>query len=320
MNVDNVLIPTDFSACADHALTHALEVADRFDARLHILHVVNELDPDWYGITNAQERAVKLREQIREEARERLEDLAPDREVETVVSLQLSFDVADTIYEYVDERAIDLVVMGTHGRQGLDRLMLGNVAHKIVRHAPCPVMTVREEVPWTGDEEEVSFDEVLAPIDFSDHSRAALEASKAVASAYQSRLHLLFVAEQRTVPTFSDTGVPGVGVVEMDPEIVANAEKALQQLNESVGGPAVESKYHVREGNVSSDIIDFSETHGIDLIVMATRGLTGVNRFLIGSNTERIVRVAPCPVLTIPTEATEEADTDENVEAQESVQ
>jgi len=320
MNVDNVLIPTDFSACADHALTHALEVADRFDAQLHILHVVNELDPDWYGITDAQERAVKLRDQIREEARERLEDLAPDKEVDTTVSLQLSFDVADTIYEYVDEREIDLVVMGTHGRQGLDRLMLGNVANKIVRHAPCPVMTVREEVPWTGEEEKVRFQDVLAPIDFSDHSQTALEASKTFASAYQARLHLLFVAEKRTVPTFSDTGLPGVGVVEMDPEIVANAEQALEQLNENVGGPEVESRYHVREGDVSSDIVDFAETHGTDLIVMATRGLTGVSRFLIGSNTERIVRVAPCPVLTIPTEVTDEAEADETVEAQQAAE
>ncbi|PSQ95816.1 MAG: universal stress protein [Bacteroidetes bacterium SW_9_63_38] len=316
MNVDNVLIPTDFSACADHALTHALEVADRFGARLHILHVVNELDPDWYGISDAQERAVKLRDQIREEARDRLEELAPDRELDTTVSLQLSFDVADTIYEYVDERDIDLVVMGTHGRQGLDRLLLGNVAHKIIRHLPCPVMTVREEVPWTG-EEDVSYEDVLTPVDFSEHSQAALKVSKTFSSAYAARLHLLFVAEKRTVPTFSDTGTPGIGVVEMDPEIVANAEKALKQLNENVGGPEVESRYHVREGDVSSDIVDFSETHGIDLIVMATRGLTGVSRFLIGSNTERIVRVAPCPVLTIPTDTEGE---DEAAEAQQAAE
>jgi len=308
MTVDNILIPTDFSACADHALTHALEAADRFDAHLHILHVVNELDPDWYGITDAQERAVKLRDQIEEEARERLHDLAPDKDIETTVSLQLSFDVAETIYEYVDERHIDLVVMGTHGRQGLDRLMLGNVANKIVRHAPCPVMTVREEVPWTGEEEDVLFEDVLAPIDFSDHSQKALSASKDIANAYEARLHLLFVAEKRTVPTFSDTGIPGVGVVEMDPEIVKNAEAALQQLNENTEGPAVESQYHVREGNVSRDIVDFAETNGVDLIVMATRGLTGVTRFLIGSNTERIVRVAPCPVLTVPTNSADEEE------------
>lgn len=305
MTLDHILFPTDFSACADHALTHAVEVADRFDARLHILHIVNELDPDWYGITDTQERAVELREQIREEARERLHELAPDSGVDTTVSLQLSFDVADSIHEYVDERAIDLVVMGTHGRRGLDRLMLGNIADKIVRHAPCPVMTVREEVPWTAAEEEVAFQDVLAPIDFSQHSREALRASKTFASAYEARLHLLFVAEKRTVPTFSDTGIPGVGVVEMDPEIVDNAERALKELNATVGGPEVQSRCHVREGEVSADIVDVTETRGIDLIVMATRGLTGLNRFLLGSNTERVVRVAPCPVLTIPSQEEE---------------
>ncbi|PQJ33551.1 universal stress protein [Salinibacter sp. 10B] len=308
MTLDNILLPTDFSACADHALTHAVEAADRFGARLHLLHVVNELDPDWYGITDAQDRAVKLREQIRAEAEERLQKLAPekDHDFDTTVSLQLSFDVADSIHEYVEERNIDLVVMGTHGRKGLDRLMLGNVANKIVRHAPCPVMTVREEVPWTDEEEEVTYQDILAPTDFSDHSKDALQAAKTFASAYQARLHLLFVAEQRTVPTFSDTGIPGVGVVEMDPEIVKNAERALEQLDKNVGGPEVESAYHVREGNVSRDVVDFSETRGVDLIVMATRGLTGVSRFLLGSNTERIVRVAPCPVLTIPTDPDEE--------------
>lgn len=306
MNLDNILIPTDFSACADHALSHALQVADRFGARLHILHVVNELDPDWYGITDAQERAVKLRDQIKREARDRLEELVPSKDgydVEATISLQLSFDVADSIHEYVNERAVDLVVMGTHGRKGLDRLMLGNVANKLVRHAPCPVMTVREEVPWISEDEELTYDDILAPIDFSDHSREALRVSKIFADRYQARLHLMFVAEKRTVPTFSDTGLPGIGVVEMDPEIVKNAEEGLQQLNEKIGGPEVQSAYHVREGDVSRDVIDFAETHGVSLIVMATRGLTGMSRFLLGSNTERVVRVAPCPVLTIPTEA-----------------
>jgi nucleotide-binding universal stress UspA family protein len=309
--LDHILLPTDFSACADHALTHAVEVADRFGAQLHILHVVNELDPDWYGLTDAQERAVKLRAQIREEAQQRLHAMAPDRDVETTVSLQLSFDVADSIREYVDEREIDLVVMGTHGRKGLDRLMLGNVADKMVRHAPCPVMTVREEVPWAGAEEDATVQDVLAPIDFSEYSRSALRTAKAFANAYDARLHLLFVAEQRMVPTFSDTGVPGVGVVEMDPEIVKNAERALEQLNERVGGPTVKSRYHVREGTVSEDIVDLAETQGVDLIVMATRGLTGVTRYLLGSNTERVVRVAPCPVLSIPA-SVESADEPES--------
>lgn len=303
MRLDDILIPTDFSACADRALSHAVTVADRFDGRLHILHVVNELDPDWYGITEAQERAVTLREKVKKRARERLQALAPEKDlydVATTVSLQLDFDVADSIRDYVDGHNIDIVVMGTHGRQGLDRLMLGNVADKMVRHAPCPVMTVREEVPEPREGKEMAVQDVLSPIDFSEHSKRALRAAKVFAHAYGARLRLLFVAEKRVVPTFSDTGIPGVGIVEMDPEIVQNAEEALRQLDHNIDGPDVQCTYHVRKGTVSEEIMDFSEADEIDIIVMATRGLTGVNRFVLGSNTERIVRRASCPVLTIP--------------------
>jgi len=309
MEINNILLPTDFSDCADSALTQAIDLAERFGATLHILHVVNELDPDWYGLTNAQERATALREEIQDQALKRLHELAPDephRDVETVVSLQLSFDVAGTINEYVDEREVDLIVMGTHGRQGLERLMLGNVADKLIRHAPCPVLTVNEKAPWISNREGTTVTDILAPIDFSDHSQEALRAAKTFAHAHDATLHLLFVAESRVVPTFSDTGIPGVNVVEMDPEIVKNAKAALRQLKDTVGGPEVKAKMHVREGRVANDVVDFAEEHGVGMIVMATRGLTGVNRFLLGSNTERIVRVSPCPVLTIQTEHDED--------------
>jgi nucleotide-binding universal stress UspA family protein len=321
MEIRNILVPTDFSDCSEHALTQALDLAERFDATVHVLHVINELDPDWYGLDDAQERAVELRQQIKQKAREHLQDLTPDDpnvEVNAKVSLQLSFDVAGTINEYIHERDIDLTVMGTHGRSTLERLMLGNVANKLVRHAPCPVITVREEVPWRSDTERVEMTDVLAPIDFSDHSRAALEAAKVFAAAHGATLHLLFVAEKRVVPTFSDTGVPGVGVVEMDDEIVRNAEQALEHLDARVPGPDVETEYRVAHGNVADQVIDYSETQGVDLIVMATRGLTGMQRFLLGSNTERIVRVAQCPVLTLPTTVDEDDPSDEDDSSSEA--
>lgn len=303
MTFERILTPTDFSTCADRALTHALDVAAQFGAQLHILHVVNELDPSWYGLTDVQDRTTKLRDQIKLEARDRLRALAPDKDLydfETTVSLQLSFDVAGSIQEYVDERDIQLVVMGTHGRTGLDRLMLGSVANKVIRHSPVPVMTVRAGAEDTPDRD-VAMNTVLAPIDFSPHSRAALRTAKQFAARHGARLDLLFVAEKRTVPTFSDTGLPGVSVVEMDPDIVNNAEAGLKQLNQNVGGPDVESDYHVKEGGVADTIVNFAEDRGVNLIVMATRGMTGIDRFVLGSTAERVVRTGPCPVLTIRT-------------------
>lgn len=303
MTLRTLLVPTDFSTSADRALAYAVYLADRFGASLQLLHVVDELDSERYGITEADDQTVSLREQIRTEAHERLRTIAPEEspvDVETNVSLHLGGDVADAIHEYIEDRDIDLVAMGTHGRQGIDRLMLGSVADALLRRAPCPVMTVRDDGEGVPDIQEVSLADILAPIDFSEHSHEALRLSKGLANQCQALLHLLFVAEKRVVPTFSDTGVPGVGVLEMDPEIVENARQALEQLEQEIGGPRVESKYHVRKGNVVQQIVEFADDEHVSLIVMATRGYTGMTRFLMGSNTERVVRAAPCPVLTIP--------------------
>lgn len=311
MTIRTILVPTDFSTSADRALAYAVHLADCYEASLQLLHVVDELDSQRYGIAEGEDQAMSLREQVRTEAHERLRTITPDEspiDVETEVSLHLGGDVADAIQEYVEDHDVDLVAMGTHGRQGIDRLMLGSVTDAFLRRASCPVLTVRDNGEGIPDAQEVSLADVLAPIDFSEHSHEALRLSKGLSNQCQAPLHLLFVAEKRVVPTFSDTGMPGVGVLEMDPEIVENARQALEQLEQKIGGPKVESKYHVRKGNVAQQIVEFADDAHIGVIVMATRGYTGVTRFLMGSNTERVVRAAPCPVLTIPFTGEEEGE------------
>jgi len=303
MPFNRVLVPTDFSAGADAALDHAVSMAGRFQASLHLLHVVNDPGAGLYGLGEAELRMDRLKEEAEKRARERLRELAQESsavEVHPQVVRQSRLGIGKAVQEYAEAHEVDLVVMGTHGRRGLERLVLGSVANTLIRQSNCPVMTVRERGDDTHTSDDVIYDKLLAPIDFSEYSRASLQLSKAVAHRYGGTQHLLFVAEKRVLPTFSDTGLPGVGVVEMDPEIVANAESALEALNDAVEGPEVESDYHVREGDVAEDIVDFAGTKAVNLIVMATRGLTGIDRFVIGSNTERVVRTAPCPVLTVP--------------------
>lgn len=308
MNIRHILAPTDFSACAYAALEHAVRLADRFEATLHLVHVINELDADAYGLVETERGVGRLGERIESEAHHRLRKMASDAagfEIETAVLQRLNLDIDAALDEYVREHAIDLIAMGTHGRTRIGRLMLGSVANRVIRRTACPVMTIREVPERDEPSHSVDYEDILAPIDFSEHSRVALGLAKDVAARYDARLHLLFVAERRVVPTFSDTGLPGVNVLEMDPDIVANAQAALESLNENVGGPDVKMSYHVKKGEVAKDIIDFAETQDVDLIAIATRGLTGFNRFLLGSNTERVVRVAPCPVLTVPARETE---------------
>ncbi|WP_263840517.1 universal stress protein [Salinibacter sp.] len=296
-----ILVPTDFSPSAEAALAHAVSLADRFGAPLHLLHVVHQTNTDLYGLGTAEAHTDRLREEAEASARAQLAELAPERasqEVHTAVAQDPDGSVAGAIEEYVLDSEIDLVVMGTHGRRGLGRLVLGSVANRLVRREVVPVLTVRRGE--NGATPPVAYDNVLAPIDFSDHSKTALRRSKEVASRCGATQHLLFVAETRVQPTFSDTGIPGVSVVEMDPEIVANAEEALDELNASVGGPGVPTACHVEAGGVAQTIVDVADAREADLIVMATRGLTGIDRFVLGGNTERVLRTAPCPVLAVP--------------------
>jgi nucleotide-binding universal stress UspA family protein len=110
---------------------------------------------------------------------------------------------------------------------------------------------------------------------------------------------VVFVAEKRTVPTFRDTGIPGVGVVGMDEDIVQNARPALHQLVAEVGGPTLEPTVHVRDGEAPREIVDVAKASDLNLIVMATRGLSGLERWMLGSTTEQVVRTSQCPVLTM---------------------
>jgi len=294
-----ILLPTDFSDCADRALPYAVDVANRFEATLHLFHVVNELRPDRYE--GDADRDEDGQEALRAEVEARLgalveEDMGLGVDVESIVEPGL--DVGDAVTAYAQERNVDLVVMGTQGRRGVGRLLLGNIADTVVREAPCPVMSVRKGIDLPNEKAPL-FRRVLAPIDFSDASRRALAFAKQFAAAYDARLDLLFVGERRMVPTFSDTGLPGVSVVDMDPEIIENAEAALHQLDDRVGPSPEAVHYHVRTGQASEEIVGFAQEEQIDLVVMAKRGLDGMDRFLIGSTTERVARSAPCPVLTL---------------------
>lgn len=303
MTFKRLLVPTDFSASADAALDHAVSMAGRFQASLHLLHVVNDPGAGLYGLGDAEVKLNRLKQKAESRARERLQELARDSsavDIRTQVAQRTSLGVGDVVQEYAGTHKIDLVMMGTQGRGGLGRLVLGSVANTLIRRLSCPVMTVRERDEEPSSSPEVDYQTLLAPIDFSDHSRTALRLTKTVAGRYGATQQLLFVAEKRVLPTFSDTGIPGVGVVEMDPDIVANAETALESLNTKVEGPDVDSDYHVQEGDVAQAIVDFAKSNAVDLIVMATRGLSGIDRFVMGSNTERVVRTAPCPVLTVP--------------------
>ncbi|CDK38707.1 universal stress protein [Halorubrum sp. AJ67] len=136
-----ILVPTDGSPASDAAIEHAIDLADRYDARLHALYVV---DGGAYSSLEAgAEVVVDALESEGEEATRQVADAAADAGVDCVTTVT-SGTAYQSIHDYVDEHGIDVVVMGTHGRKGLDRYLLGSVTERVVRTSDVPVLTVRQ--------------------------------------------------------------------------------------------------------------------------------------------------------------------------------
>lgn len=143
-----ILVPTDFGPASEAALACAREMATRFDASLHLLHVVEDAmatgvwTPEVYVGASAE-----VRDRLMRDAEQRLTEAIPAAERDrfrSAAEVRVG-GAAETIVEFAREKAIDLIVMGTHGRRGLAHMFLGSVAERLVRTAPCPVLTVRAD-------------------------------------------------------------------------------------------------------------------------------------------------------------------------------
>jgi len=138
---DEILVPTDGSPASDAAIEHAIDIAARYGARLHALYVV---DGAAYSTLEAgSEIVVEALQSEGETATRRVADAAADAGVESTTTVTTG-TAYRSIREYVDEQGIDMIVMGTHGRKGLDRYLLGSVTERVVRTADVPVLTVRQ--------------------------------------------------------------------------------------------------------------------------------------------------------------------------------
>jgi nucleotide-binding universal stress UspA family protein len=295
MNVERILFPTDFSACAEDAFSHAAHLATRYDAEVHVFNVVTpdeaeQSNPmDYLPLTEAEDGGHFFA------PGEQVDVETPDREsksVSVVYSQIQSVSPAQAIVDHATSQDVDIVVMGTHGRRGMERLLSGSVSEEVVRQAPCPVFTV-----LAGDEPSPGpyVDRVVAPVDLSDQSALVADHARELAAAYDASLDLLHVVEQAAYPS-------AYGVDPLAPalsEVQDQAREAMEELAARAEGLAHPVRTHVLTGYAARDIVEFAEEKEAGLIVMATHGRTGLERFLIGSVAEKVVRRAKCPVFTV---------------------
>lgn len=280
LKINRILFPTDFSEVAERAFLYASSIADRFDAELHVVNVVVPGRP-----YSASPMDYLTRDLPDTDAAEPRYDEAQIPVIHAEIE---DFSPTTAVLGYVKSHDIDLIVMGTHGRSGVDRIITGSIAEDLVRHSSCPVLTLQaSSAP--------KIERVLVPVDFSDHSRLIVTYARELAAVYGAQLYVLHVVEDYTMAQ-----VYGFEPVAVDaPEVLERVRANLQRLVDEAPGADVAIEYHVVAGNPVNEITRFADEIEAGLIVTATHGHTGIKRFLLGSVTERVVRSASCPVFTV---------------------
>ena len=278
---DTILVPTDGSPGSERAFEVAATLASTHDATVHVLSVVDDhgpTDDDWDYDGDSPAAAF-------------IESQADhvDTDGLSLTPVVREGVVHDEVLDYADETDIDLIVMGTHGRTGVRRFLLGSVTEKVVRLADVPVLSVKAD----AERGPVSFDDIMLPTDGSSGAAAAIEPTGALASATDATVHLVSVVDTRSLGI--DVG-SSVIVDELESVATDAVETASDRLSE-LGVGTVETA--IAHGIPYRAILEAIEDADVDLVVIGTHGRTGIDRYLLGSVAEKLVRTSPVPVMTV---------------------
>lgn len=290
-----ILLATDFSDASEEAARVAHAIAARDHAVLGVCHVTpepmpaNAQVPAWLGGHLPDDAA------IQNAATEALKKRAAELSAGGVPPVEAYVDQGEpyaAIVMRAESFAADLVVVGSHGRTGLSRMLLGSVAEKVVRHAPCAVYVARKS-PENGP--------VLTATDFSDAAKPGLRAAAMEAARTGSPLvaiHVFDLAWPGATPYAVDAS--GLSAVLSDTEALRKTNEQLREaLDVATRGLLVEARGEVLVGEPAALIVKRAEDLGARLVVVSTHGRTGLVRVLLGSVAERVVRLSHSSVLAV---------------------
>ncbi|MGB3542739.1 universal stress protein [Rubrivirga sp.] len=286
-----VLCALDFSDGSEAALVLAADLAERFHTSLLLLHA----DPLFFASPSSFDLEGPdgmLRERMRAFAEAALGSAEAVDVVDPEGVIRHSEYAGDAIVRQAEEVGARLVVVGTHGRRGLGRLLSGSVAEEVVRQASCEVLVVPNSATRTAPHAEAP---ILVPVDFSTHMDAAVDRAVHLAGLYGAPLRLLHViGPSLPLPTFYGD-VIGPNLYDV-PTLVEASDTHLRTVAD---GLEVDAGTETRVGAHHAEIVADAQEAAAGLIVMATHGNTGLDRVLLGSVTERTLRQAPCPVFVV---------------------
>jgi nucleotide-binding universal stress UspA family protein len=291
MQIKTILVPTDFSEHAGKALETAEILAKPLGAKIHLLHVmhlpVQAVTPEmavvpvafWQDLrTHAERKTAEQQKKVENQG--------------LICTTEIVEDIPGFAIAAAAKRAsADLIVMGSRGLTGVKHALLGSVAERTVRTAPCPVLTVKQDGGAA-----MKLRTILVPMDFSAAAHRALELAKELAK-FAGPSHLILV-HAYYVP------------IELEQYLIQKGDPVLERLSAAVTKDleviltdlqkaGISSEYIAQNGAPERLIVELAKSKHADLIAMGTHGRRGLAHLLLGSVAERVVQTADCPVLTV---------------------
>ena len=301
IEIRQILCPIDLSEFSRHALDHAVAIARRYDATITVFNVCTVVAATAYAPGTPM---LPVTVPTPGDLEALLASIKRFVETEVGLTVPMRFEIGEgdatsAILDRAGTIPSDLIVMGTHGRSGFDRLILGSVTEKVIRKATCPVLTVPRRMDDVIPIPDRLFTRILCATDFSDASLHALEYALSLVRDADTHLTLVHVVEVTPAPQ-SEAAVD-IEARALGAYVAAAAEARAEQLARIVPDSVralCTMERTLAIGKAHREILRIADERQSDVIVLGAHGF-GVPQFLFGSTANQVVRQARCPVLTI---------------------
>jgi nucleotide-binding universal stress UspA family protein len=282
--IKKILWATDFSEESKDSYQYALRFAKTFHSEVIGFHVVPDFSPALYDTASVIKGELTKRiHAVKKEAEKKFDELKKDKGVPLKVIIEEGTASKKIIECAVREKA-DLIIMGKKGMSAIEKLFIGSVANQTIRHTPVPVLLTKK-----GDFRS-KIKRILVPTDFSAQEEVEREYAWKLAKGFNSQLTLLYVLE------LHDYEFPPRVLDEMFKQVLNRLKGRRKQEKEDI---AVKEEV-VRAINASIGIVDYSDAQNIDMIVMSTCVTSKLERFFLGSTTEKVISYSRLPIFAIP--------------------
>ncbi|MDA8402947.1 MAG: universal stress protein [Desulfobacteraceae bacterium] len=293
--INTILCATDFSKLSEAVVSYGITLAKEFNAKLIVCHVVDFPAVSMYG--EAVSEPIDYQNRFMAYARAEIDRLVSGAAIDYHALVAVG-NTIDEITHLVDEHQADLVIVATHGRSGLKRFFLGSVTERLIRILPCPLLVLRGETDdAVAGIQKFPFKRILVGCDFSLDSDLAFANSLSIAQEFESELHLVHVVEPSGYRDLFNMSADQGEKFKQDLYDMINAKLESMVPQDAMNWLTLHT--HLLVGKPYAEIVRYAQMNDIDLIALGIRGHGMVEDLLVGSTTDRVIRRAPCPVLSV---------------------